>query len=207
MRSNIETNFTKNEKIINLTHKNKLMICNSCLKKIDQLYKNEYLCKECYNVRNRVYNKKHREKIKEIYDGFYLYYIVHNTSKNIIYVGYSTNIYNRHYDHYNTSYNTAFSSYITDNKLDNNVYTMYVIDLTAYKDSLTIDDVLLLEHFLIANTNLEHKILNDQGKEFDFTDIEIERIKYLYSLIDMSNYIEYDTLIDKKISYLKADNL
>lgn len=202
---NIVTNGMKNKRTILEIQSNRLLNCNVCGKQIDQLFKSEYLCRGCYNVRHKTYNARYREKIKEIYDGYYLYMIIDAKTKEPVYIGYSTNIFKRHYEHFNTSYNTTFSTYITDNKLDNSLFEMKVLDLSAYRDSITIDDVLLLEHFIIANNSLKYDILNEKGLEFNFSEEATARIKYLCSLIDLANFIEYEEIIHKK-NTIKSNN-
>lgn len=205
----------------------KLMQCRDCGEQIDHTINNgNHLCKECYNIRQRQYyqenkerirtvydpsyKKKQRERIKQVYDGLYLYMIIDTRTNRPLYIGSSTNIYNRHDKHYNSTRDTAFAKYRVENGLDRAIFKHIVLDLSFYKDSLILDeqdnDLLLLEHFTIANTYIDHleegfKFLNNQMLKFDFSEEQIERIEYLHELIDMSNYISYEEIVHKKNTY------
>lgn len=200
------------------------MQCRDCGEPIGHTINNgNYLCKQCHNSRQRqyyqgnkerikmVYNpsyrKKQRERIKEVYDGLYLYMIIDTRTNRPIYIGSSTNIYNRHDKHYNSTGDTAFAKYRVENGLAKEMFEHIVLDISFYKDSLILDeqdnDLLLLEHFIIASVYVEHleegfEFLNTKMLKFDFTKEQWERIEYLHKLIDMSNYVSYHEVVHKK---------
>lgn len=196
------------------TRKTRLMICRECGEPIDQLYKAEYLCSECYVQVSRERGARFREKMQELFNGLYLYMIL-DLKGNIIYIGSTTNIYIRHSKHYSYCYDTTFSTWIMDNNLKNTDYVMKVLDLSFYRDSLNTttndddNDLLLLEHYNIAGANVDFDIINKKMLEFDFSHEHIERINYLHKLIDMSEWVEYNEFVRKKnkLSECESDNL
>ena len=215
------------------TRKHKLMICKVCGTPITCLINNgNYLCTSCFKEQQSEYRKKHYEQIKEyaktqkniekqkeyrkirkqLYDGVYLYTIVNKSTQKILYVGQSTNIYKRYDKHFNSSRGTAFAKYRSKNKLDKQLFEMYVLDITPYKDILKTGDLDLLEHYAIA-INMDRQrqkndivLLNDQLLEFDFTESEINRIKALHKSINMKKVKPYADVIEaKKNTYPNAN--
>lgn len=218
------------------TRKHKLMICKVCGTPITCLINNgNYLCTSCFKEQQSEYRKKHSEQIREyakthinyektreyrknrreqvskLYDGLYLYSIVNKDTNKIVYVGKSTNIYNRHEKHYCSSNGTAFARYRTKNGLSRELFEMYVLDITPYKDILQNGDLDLLEHYAIA-INMDRQrqkndivLLNDQLLEFDFLEDEISRIKTLHKSINMKKFKPYAEVIEAK-KYLSTAN-
>ena len=152
----------------------------------------------------RTTGAEYQKKYIDQFLGSYIYFIVHILTKEIKYIGQTSNIVARYNEHFHSYINasSSFHDWIVANNLDKQDYEVEVLDLTAqeqldFDDRLTIEKVLQYHH--------KESIINKRVPE-KLNAYEIERMEQIHSLIDF-DFKSYRELKTEKLASKKSSNI
>lgn len=151
-------------------------------------------------MNKKINQYKYQVEFAKKFKGYYLYFMKCKITGKSYYVGYATNIYRRYMMHYRTTAGTKFAEYCTEHGLNQDDFEMLVLDLTyiAGEIEFDVDDLMLLESYMIQVHNQDGMLINKQKVRKSLTIHEIERLEQLLYYVDMGNFEPVQKVIQNK---------